>query len=124
MKRFGEIVSIDNTTALVRIYKEKQGSSKPTALTMLASLYGSPSVGDRVLLDIPLMPFLVSSFAAYLLPFVTSFAAVVIARIFTKSIIVCDIVMLAALLLTYIFSALSRRLPIFKKPLCKAYKKT
>jgi positive regulator of sigma E activity len=111
----GEIISVKENYASVRVYKKRRDALVPTALTVNASCEGNLSSGELVSLYMPRARFFLLSAFSYLLPFFLAFLAIIITRHFTQSILITEAALIISLIVSYVLSLL---LSVFKKPLC------
>ena len=115
MKKYGEIISVDGTNTVIRVYKEKGDEGVPTALTVNAKADFACSVGDLVAFDMNMTLFFMSTFSGYLLPFAFAFVTYYVTRLFTPNLIITQSVFLLSLALCYILASRIADAPLFKK---------
>ncbi len=105
MKKYGEIISAEDKSLVIRVYREKGDEGVPTALTVNAKSNLACHVGDLVAFDMKMFPFFLSTFAGYIIPFVFALCTYLFTTLFTSNILITQTVFLLSLALCYMVAS-------------------
>lgn len=115
MKKYGEIITAEDESLVIRVYKEKGDEGVPTALTVNAKSDFDCNVGDLVAFDMKMLPFFLSTLAGYIIPFVFSLCTYLFIKLFTTNILITQTVFLLSLAICYMCASRIADTHFFKK---------